>query len=227
MKKIVIIEDELFMREEIQYILDGEGYETQCITDFSSCVDQVLLSSPDLVLLDLNLPGITGFEICKGIRRKSNIPIFVLTGRDQMRDELHALDIGADEYINKPCHKDRLLVRIANLLRRAEDRKNIIEIKGISLDTQTYKINCRGKVIVLPENQGKIMEILIENYQDVVTKEMLLKKIWETTEFIDENALHVNMTRVKKTLKSLDTSYKINTIRGIGYSLISQGECNV
>lgn len=219
MKKIIIIEDELFMREELKYILDKEGYDTFCITRFSNVVNEIISASPDLVLLDLNLPRISGFEICKGIRDKSNVPILVLTGRDQMKDELHALDIGADEYINKPCHKDRLLARITNLMRRLDDRKNFIEVKDIKLDLQTYTINIKGKATILPENQGKIMELLLENYQEVVTKESLIKKLWGTTEYIDENAIHVNMTRLKKSLHNLNSNYKIVTIRGIGYSL--------
>ena len=225
-KKIVIVEDELFMREELQLILEKEGYDTFCITKFSNVVDEIIAASPDLVLLDLNLPGISGFEICKGLRHKSNVPILVLTGRDQMKDELHALDIGADEYINKPCHKERLLARITNLLRRLDDRKHFAEIKDISLDLQTYTINVKGKAIILPDNQGKIMELLLENYQKLVTKEMLLNKLWGTTEFIDENALHVNMTRLKKSLHTLDNDYKISTIRGKGYSLEPMGDDN-
>lgn len=225
-KKIVIVEDELFMREELQHILEKEGYNTFSITKFCNVVDEIIYASPDLVLLDLNLPGIYGFEICKGIRHKSNVPILVLTGRDQMKDELHALDIGADEYINKPCHKERLLARITNLLRRLEDRRNFAEIKDISLDLQTYTINIKGKAAILPENQGKIMELLLENYKELVTKDMLLNKIWGTTEYIDENALYVNMTRLKKSLHNLDTNYKINTIRGKGYSLEPVGDNN-
>lgn len=225
-KRIIIVEDELFMREELQNILEKEGYDTFSIIKFCNVVDQIISVSPDLVLLDLNLPGISGFEICKGIRHKSNVPILVLTGRDQMKDELHALDIGADEYINKPCHKERLLARITNLLRRLEDRRHFAEIKDISLDLQTYTINIKGKAAILPENQGKIMELLLENYQELVTKDMLLTKLWGTTEYIDENALYVNMTRLKKSLHNLDTNYKINTIRGKGYSLEPVGDNN-
>ncbi|MGG7057918.1 response regulator transcription factor [Clostridium nigeriense] len=223
-KKIVIVEDELFMREELQYILENEGYDTFCITKFSNAIDEIISASPSLVLLDLNLPGISGFEICKGLRNKSNVPILVLTGRDQMKDELHALNIGADEYINKPCHKERLLARITNLLRRLEDRTNFLEIKDIKLDLQTFTINVKGKATILPENQGKIMELLLKNYQKLVTKEMLFEKLWGTTEYIDENALHVNMTRLKKSLHNLDTNYNISTIRGKGYSLVPIGD---
>lgn len=226
MKKITIVEDELFMREELQYILEKEGYITFCITKFSNVIEEIIASSPDLILLDLNLPGISGFEICKEIRNKSNVPILVLTGRNQMKDELHALDIGVDEYINKPCHKERLLARINNLLRRLEDRKNIIERKDITFDVQTFTIKIKGKAMVLADNQGKIVKLLLENYPGIVTKEMLFKELWGTTEYIDENILHVNMTRLKKNLQSITKDYKINTIRGKGYLLETIGECN-
>lgn len=223
-KKIIIVEDEIFMREELQCILEKAGFEAYCITEFSKAADDIISSSPDLVLLDLNLPGISGFEICKEIRIRSNVPVLVLTGRDAMKDELHALDIGADEYINKPCRSERLLARINNLLRRLENRSNLLEIKGISLDTQTYTIIVNGKAVILPENQGKIMELLLENYKKLVTKDMLFEKLWGTTEYIDENALHVNMTRLKKSLQNLNTEYKINTIRGKGYCLEPIGD---
>lgn len=225
-KKIIIVEDEPFMREELKYILDKEGYNTFCITKFSNAVDDIITSSPDLIILDLNLPGISGFEICKGIRHKSNVPILVLTGRDQIKDELHALNIGADEYISKPCQRERLLARITNLLRRLDDRKYFVEIKDITLDLQTYLLKIKGKAIILPENQGKIMELLLKNYQELVTKESLLNKIWGTTEYVDENALHVNMTRLKKSLHNLNTDYKIISIRGKGYSLKYIGDNN-
>ena len=219
MKKIMIVEDEIFMREELNYILENEGYDTVCIDKFINVSEKIISTSPDLILLDLNLPGISGFEICKKIRSKSNVPILVLTGRDQIKDELHALNIGADDYINKPCHKDRLLARINNLLRRLDSRKNFIELSGISLDLRTHTLAFDGKAVILPENQGKIIELLLENYNGIVTKEMLFQKLWGTEEYVDENALYVNITRLKKSLDKIECKYKINTIRGKGYSL--------
>lgn len=219
MKRIVVVEDELFMREELVYILQKAGYEASCISDFSNVAEEILKESPELVVLDLNLPGITGFEICKEIKMNSTIPILILTSRDQLKDELHALGLGADEYLTKPCNKDRLLARISNLLRRNEDRNYFIEIRGVKLDLQTYTMYFNEKSIVLSENQGKIMELLLSNPKDIVTKDMLFEKIWGTKEYIDENALQVNMTRLKKTIKSLNMDYEIMTIRGKGYKL--------
>ncbi|MDZ5253726.1 response regulator transcription factor [Clostridium sp. LIBA-8841] len=221
MKRIVVVEDELFMREELVYILQKAGYEASCISDFSNVAEEILKESPELVLLDLNLPGITGFEICKEIKMNSTIPILILTSRDQLKDELHALGLGADEYLTKPCNKDRLLARISNLLRRNEDRNYFVEIRGVKLDLQTYTMYFNEKSIVLSENQGKIMELLLSNPNDIVTKDMLFEKIWGTKDYIDENALQVNMTRLKKTIKNLNMDYEIMTIRGKGYKLVA------
>ncbi len=209
------------MREELVCILEKCGYDTYCITNFNNVAKEILKQSSDLVLLDLNLPGITGFEICKAIRMKSTAPILVLTSRDQLKDELHALGLGADEYLTKPCNKDRLIARISNLLRRYEDRNHFVEIKGVKLDLQTYTMYANEKSIVLTENQGKIMELLLLNAGNIVEKDMLFEKIWGTKEYIDENALQVNMTRLKKTIKSLNMKYEIVTVRGKGYKLIA------
>lgn len=227
MKKIVIAEDEVFMREELASILKKEGYETDCLADFSDADQKILSLSPDLVLLDLNLPGITGFEICRSIRKKSTVPVLVLTSRDQLKDELHALELGADEYLTKPCHKDRLTARILNLLRRYEDRERFAEIQGVRLDRQTFTVYMNGQSAVLPENQGKIMELLLMHAGETVTKSMLSERLWGTTEYIDENALQVNMTRLKKTIRKLHIPYKIDTKRGIGYCLTEIGENHV
>ena len=224
MKKIVIAEDDVFMREELASILMKEGYETDCLADFSDAARKILSLSPDLVLLDLNLPGITGFEICRSIRKISTVPVLVLTSRDQLKDELHALKLGADEYLTKPCHKDRLTARILNLLRRYEDRYRFAEIQGVRLDRQTFTVYMNGQSAVLPENQGKIMELLLLHAGETVTKSMLSERLWGTTEYIDENALQVNMTRIKKTIRKLHIPYRIETRRGIGYCLTEIGE---
>lgn len=224
MKKIVIAEDDVFMREELASILMKEGYETDCLADFSDAARKILSLSPDLVLLDLNLPGITGFEICRSIRKISTVPVLVLTSRDQLKDELHALKLGADEYLTKPCHKDRLTARILNLLRRYEDRDRFAEIQGVRLDRQTFTVYMNGQSAVLPENQGKIMELLLLHAGETVTKSMLSERLWGTTEYIDKNALQVNMTRIKKTIRKLHIPYRIETRRGIGYCLTEIGE---
>ena len=172
---------------------------------------------PDLLVLDLGLPGISGFALCKEIRKKGSLPILVLTSRDKMQDELKALELGADEYLTKPCHKDRLLARTENLLKRAMGNAHLLDGDDFLFDTRTYTV-CQGKdACHIPENQGKILKILLEYAGTEVKKECISKVLWGTTEYIDENALQVNVTRLKKTLKALGLENRIETIRGRGY----------
>lgn len=223
MKCIAIVEDERFMREELSDILRKAGYKTKEITTFKDATDQLLRLSPDLVLLDLNLPGMSGFQICREIKRKSSVPVLVLTSRDQIQDELQALDLGADEYLTKPCRKERLLARVANVMKRFEGRSNLLEGPGFLLDRQTYTLYIHNRSAVLPKNQGKILEVFLSHGDEIVTKKELCMAVWETSEFIDENALQVNLTRLKKTMTSLMMCQQIIPVRGIGYRLTTKG----
>ena len=214
MKQIAIVEDEEMMREELGDMLRKAGYRILEIRDFAGVAGQLLAQRPDLVLLDLNLPGESGFQICRHIKQKSAIPILVLTSRDQMRDELQALGLGADEFLTKPCRKERLLARIANVLKRYEGRRNLLEGPGFLLDQQTYTLYTDNQSAVLPQNQGKMLEVFLKSGL----------ALWGTTEFIDENALQVNLTRLKKTMKNLMMHQKIMPVRGIGYRLVAEGD---
>lgn len=224
MKHIAIVEDEVFMREELSDILRKANYQIDEISRFEDVTDQLLHLSPDLVLLDLNLPGISGFQVCREIKQKSSIPVLVLTSRDQLRDELHALDLGADEYLTKPCRKERLLARVSNVMKRYEGRSNLMEGRGFLLDRLTYTLYIHNSSVVLPKNQGKILEVFLSHGDEIVSKEELCLAIWGTTEFIDENALQVNLTRLKKTMTNLMMCQQIVPVRGIGYRLIEEVE---
>lgn len=220
LKRIAIVEDEVFMREELSDILSKEGYQVDEIDNFVDVAAQLLKLSPDLILLDINLPETSGFEICKEIKQKSSIPVLVLTSRDKLLDELHALDLGADEFLTKPFRKERLLARVTNVMKRYEGRPNLLEGTGFLLDRQTYTLYIHNKSVILPKNQGKILEVFLNHGDEVVTKEELCLAVWGTTEFIDENALQVNLTRLKKTMAKLDMCKQIVPVRGVGYKLI-------
>lgn len=224
MKRIAIVEDEFLMREELSDMLRKANYQVDEISDFKDVTSQLLKLSPDLVLLDLNLPGISGFQICREMKQKSGIPVLVLTSRDQLRDELHALDLGADEYLTKPCRKERLLARVSNVMKRYEGRSNLLEGSGYLLDRLTYTLYIHNDSVILPKNQGKILEVFLLHGDEIVSKEELCLAIWGTTEFIDENALQVNLTRLKKTMTSLRMGQQIVPVRGMGYRLIAEEE---
>ncbi|HAU51561.1 MAG TPA: DNA-binding response regulator, partial [Clostridiales bacterium] len=134
MKHIAVVEDEKMVAMELASMLEKEGYQVTRVKDFSRVTEEVLALAPDLLLLDINLPEKSGFQICREVKNRSAIPVVVLTSRDQLPDELHALELGADEFITKPYRKERLLARIANVLRRYEGRSNMLEGPGFLLD---------------------------------------------------------------------------------------------
>lgn len=223
MKHIAVVEDEKMIREELAQMLTKGGYAVSEITRFEHVSEKLLELSPDLVILDLNLPGENGFEICRDLKKKSAFPVLVLTSRDGLRDELRALDLGADEYLTKPCRKERLLARVSNVIKRYEGRTNLLEGDGFLLDRQTYTLYINNTSSVLPKNQGKLLEVFLTSGGRVVTKDELCLALWGTTEFIDENALQVNLTRLKKTMNGFSMRQQIVPVRGIGYQLTTKG----
>ncbi len=219
MKRIAVVEDEVYTREELCNMLEKAGYSALAVTAFENAAEQLTVLAPDLVILDLNLPEISGFQICRDLKQKTSIPVLVLTSRDQMSDELQALRFGADEYLTKPCRKERMLARIANILKRFEGRSNLLEGQGFLLDRGTYTLYIDNTSVILPRNQGKLLEALLAGGNQLVTSEQLCRALWDTTEFIDENALQVNLTRLKKTMANLGMKQKVVAVRGLGYRL--------
>lgn len=219
MKKVVIVEDEPYLREELASIFAKESYAVSCVTEFRDVSAQIMDIAPDLVVLDINLPGENGFQVCRELKKSATFPVLVLTSRDQMKDELTALELGADEYLNKPCSKVRLLARASNLLKRYEGRGQLIEGYGMLFDRETYTFYAGGSSGILPRNQGRLLEQLLIHRGEVLTKEQLCQAVWGTSEFIDENALQVNLTRLKQALKKFGIEMTIEAVRGKGYRI--------
>ena len=219
MKRIAVVEDEVYMREELCNMLQKDGYLAEAITELEDAARLLAALRPDLVILDLNLPEISGFQICQELKNKTSIPVLVLTSRDQIKDELQAFHLGADEYLTKPYRKDRLLARVSNILKRYEGRTNLIEGPDFLLDQQTYTLYIHNTSVVLPKNQGKLLVALLSSGDALVTTEQLCIALWGTTEYIDENALQVNLTRLKKTMSGLEMKQRIVAVRGMGYRL--------
>lgn len=220
MERIVVVEDEVYIREELMDILTKAGYEAVGIDTFADTVEEIRKSAPDLVLLDLNLPGSSGFAVAGALKDDKTYPVLVLTSRDQVRDEIQALNLGADDYLTKPVHTERLLARIANLLRRFSLQRQLLRAAQMTLDTHTYTLYAEGKSLVLPENEGKILETLMRAGGQVVSKEDLFLAVWGTQEYVDENILQVNITRLRKALGRIFDRDKIRTVRGVGYRLV-------
>lgn len=217
MSRITIVEDDIFMREELADILEKAGYEVVQIGNFQYVYEEIKKSKPDLVLLDINLPGKSGFEICKQLKTKNLCPVIILTSRTQIEDEIHGLKLGADDFLTKPYHKGRLLARIENTLQRFSSFEGILKGNGFYLDKYTYTIYTGNYSKVLPEKEGKILEILLEHPGEIVSKEKIFLEIWGTQDYVDENILQVNMTRLRKTLSTLGLGDIVQTVRGRGY----------
>ena len=178
MAKIVVVEDDVYMREELLNLLEKSGYDTIGLSDFENAVSEIAAYFPDLILLDINLPFRSGFEICKELKAKQIGTVLVLTARDKLQDELHALDLGADDYLTKPCNMSRLLARIKNLLRRKEEQvqQGLLDGGGFLLDPNTFTIYVGNSSYLMPPNEGKILLALLKNSPKIV-----LAKKWSVS----------------------------------------------
>lgn len=219
MIKIVIVEDDEYLREEIITTFKKKGYSVSGISSFAAPEQDILNLQPDLVVLDINLPGKSGFELCKWLKARTSFPILILTARDKLNDELTALGLGADDFLIKPCHPDRLLARAGRLLQTYGKVKNVIQCGELSLDTDTYKLVLKDRYMILPETEGKILRLLMEKHPQLVSRAELFSVVWGTDEFVDENIIQVNMTRLRKSLNEMGLENIVMTIRGQGYQL--------
>lgn len=219
MIKIAVVEDDAYLREEIILTFKKKGYSVSGISSFAAPEEELLEFQPDLVVLDINLPGKSGFEICKWLKARTSFPILILTARDKLDDELMALGLGADDFLLKPCHPERLLARAGRLLQTYGKVKNVIQCGEFSLDTDTYKLVFKDTCWILPETEGKILRVLMEKHPQIVSRTELLRAVWETDKFINENILQVNMTRLRKSLGEMGLGDIVVTVRGQGYRL--------
>ena len=220
MQRIVIVEDDIYLREELIHTFQKAGYDAAGPASFENVEEKVTALCPDLAVLDVNLPGKSGYELCKSLKIKASFPILILTARDTLSDELTALGLGADDFLTKPCHPRRLIARAERLLQTYDKGlRAMLRVGQLSLDTDTYKLVCADRFLILVETEGKIMKLLIERYPDIVSKSDLFSAVWGTEEFVDENILQVNMSRLRKNLSETGMEVVIRNIRGKGYVL--------
>ncbi|WP_343210167.1 response regulator transcription factor [Anaerolentibacter hominis] len=221
MQKIMIIEDDPGIREEITFLLENEGYQPLPITDFQDVTGQVKEAQPDLVLLDLGLPGRDGFTLCAAIRKMSSLPIIVVTSRDTAMDELQALSMGSDDFIAKPYNVPVLLARIKAVLKRSGTAADVdtIETKGLTLDLMKGIISHDGQSAELTRNELRILSCLMGRPDEIVSRADLIESLWDSQIYIDDNTLSVNITRLRTKLNDLGLPDYIKTRRGMGYQI--------
>ena len=220
--KIFIIEDEEKIRLELSTFLNRYGYETSYSTDFENIVDISMKEEPDIILLDINLPYYDGYYICREIRRKSNVPIIVVTSRNSEIDELMSMNLGADDFVTKPYNTQILLARISSLLRRTYQNIDleVFEFNGLKYNMSTSEMEFNNNKIELTKNESRILYTLIKNKEKIVSRNELMKSLWQNDEFVDDNTLTVNINRLRKKLEEIGASDYLQTKRGQGYILI-------
>lgn len=222
MSKILIVEDDKKLREELKIFLNNNGFQAEVLQSFENTLNDILTINPKLLLLDINLPNLNGEYICKEIRKKSSMPIIIITSKNSEIDELLSINNGADHFVTKPFNIHILLAKINSLLRRTnmlKDNLGIIDAKDFTLDMNKSTINCKEKCIELTKNEFRILKYLVEKRDKIVSREEIMDALWESENFIGDSTLTVNITRVRNKLSEIGLKELLETKRGQGYIL--------
>lgn len=218
--KIIIVEDDTIIRKKLALLLEKEGYQTVLIENFENVIQMLKETEADLILLDINLPYLDGFEICKRIKKESHIPVIFVTSRNTDKDELLSIKSGGIDFIVKPYNKAILLEKI----KRAINNNNPINYKeitknGYTLDLHLSILKYQGKEVELTRNEFRILYYFFTEKQRIITKEELLEHLWNDKYYLDESVLIVNINRLRTKAKEIGIDNLIKTVRGKGYRL--------
>lgn len=219
-KKILIVEDENVIRNELKTLLENSGYEVLALENFHNAKEDILNEKPDLILLDINIPNINGEILLKEIRKESNVPVIMVTSRTGEVDEVLSISYGADDYITKPYNPTILLLRIQNIFKRMKNNRDDIFYDDIIVNPQKGILEQNGKIIELTKNEMIIFTYLLSNRGKIVTRDDLMTDLWNNNEFINDNALTVNISRLRSKLQDFGIKDKIETRKGQGYKLL-------
>lgn len=221
MDKIIIIEDEEKIRKELEKFLNNNGYQTKIITNFENTLNDILKEDSNLILLDINIPGVNGMHLCKEIRKQSKTPIIIVTSRNSEIDELLCMNYGADDFITKPYNLQILLAHIEAVLKRSKPEiSHILNYEGMKINLSKGTLEYNGKNVILTKNEVQIFSYLLEKRGNVVTRDELMNYLWDSQMFVDDNTLTVNMARLRKKIEELGFKNIIETRRGWGYIVL-------
>ena len=222
MYKIFMVEDDEIIARSIREHLQAWNYDVCCVEDFSNVVAEFVRFDPQLVLMDITLPFFNGYHWCSEIRKISKVPVIFLSSAADNMNIVMAVNMGADDFIPKPIDLEVLTVKIQAMLRRSYDfagTGSMLEHKGAILNLNETTLTYQEQKIELTKNEFRILEILMENKEKVVSRETLMTKLWESDNYVDENTLSVNVNRLRKKLEALGLEEFILTKKGIGYRL--------
>ncbi len=218
MHKILIIEDDKTLREELGILLDKAGYETEALFEFSDLAEQMKNSLSDLILLDIGLPYENGESALQAFRKESDTPVIMLTSRAGDMDEVVSMSYGADDYITKPYNPAILLLRISSVLKRS-GRQTVQTYRGIQVSGVKGTLTLNGKEQILTKNEMIIFQVLLDRQGEIVSRDELMTALWDNAEYVNDNALSVNVSRLRAKLADFGIKDAIDTRKKQGYVL--------
>ena len=220
MEKILVVEDEKSICAELCEILKNAGYEADYVKDFSDTKNKILSSDADLILMDINIPGINGEMLLQEIRKESAVPVIMVTRRTTEIDEVLSMSYGADDYITKPYNPTILLLRISAILRRTQKTTDALHYNNAMVNISRGTITEGDRELTLTKNEMIIFQLLLNNRQCIVTRDELMTDLWDNNEFINDNALTVNISRLRSKLSEFGYPDAIETRKKQGYILL-------
>lgn len=222
MKKIVVIEDDKTLRRALAGLLEENGYQVFCVEDFLHAEEGIKEAEPDLVLLDIILPGTNGQEILRNLRKTLDLPVIMLTSKTGETDEILSMSYGADDYMTKPYNPALLLLKIEALFRRIQPQreKEELEYAGMRLNLLRSTLAYEERAVILSKNEMSVLHYLMKHQGNIVSRDELMDYLWDCNAFVDDNTLTVNINRLRKRMEEVGISGRIETRRGQGYILI-------
>ena len=223
MTRVLIVEDEPDLADPLAYLLGREGFETEIAEDGPSALEAFGARRPDIILLDLMLPGMPGTEVCRVIRTGSRVPIIMLTAKDSEIDIVVGLELGADDYVTKPYSSRELLARIRAILRRSDEadhdlEERIVTAGRVSIDIDRHAVSVDGAEIAMPLKEFELLELLMRNAGRVLTRGQLLDRVWGSDYFGDTKTLDVHIKRIRSRIEeNPGEPVMVRTVRGLGY----------
>ncbi len=219
MKKILIVEDDTSISEELKNLLDNAGFNGVILKDFENSFEEIKKENPDLILLDINIPKLNGEMLLQKIRKESNVPIIMVTSKNTETDEVLSMSYGADDYITKPYNPTILILRINAIFKRMENKSDILAYNELEIDPKKGIIKNEKEEIILTKNEMIIFTFLLANKGNIVTRDELMTDLWNNDSYINDNALNVNISRLRTKLKDFGYEDAIETRKGQGYIL--------
>ncbi|MEY4477644.1 MAG: hypothetical protein RJA31_1148 [Actinomycetota bacterium] len=223
MTTVLVVEDEKSLREPLVFLLTKEGYTVIEAEDGPTAIEQFRVANPDIVLLDLMLPGLSGTDVCREIRAVSNVPIIMVTAKDGEVDKIVGLEIGADDYITKPYSTRELLARMKAVLRRGTSSAvtttpSVLEAGPVRLDAERHKVSVGGNPVTLPLKEFELLEYFLENVNRVLTRGQIIDRVWGSNYYGDTKTLDVHVKRIRAKIEADPANPTLLvTVRGLGY----------